>query len=179
MAECVVWDQRAVRRRALVLLAVADRVKSEGWDDGVAVQLSRAAHELIAMANGGPELYPCLHPNEFASLSRLCPGRNVSPTSSTSRHSTIAPETPMQAPRGGIGRITIAALRSSVGSPRNWRAAPIRTGSRTSSTLTIGTLALPRLISRRRHRHSVGSLLFSLFTISLIRVSSPPHSFLS
>jgi hypothetical protein len=54
MAECVVWDQRAVRRRALVLLAVADRVKSEGWDDGVAVQLSRAAHELIAMANGGP-----------------------------------------------------------------------------------------------------------------------------
>jgi hypothetical protein len=51
MAECVVWDQRTVRQRALGLLAVADRVKSEGWDDGVAAQLRQAAHELIAIAN--------------------------------------------------------------------------------------------------------------------------------
>jgi hypothetical protein len=54
MAGCVARDQIAVRQRALVLLSVADRVKSEGWDDGVAAQLRQAAHELIAMATDGP-----------------------------------------------------------------------------------------------------------------------------
>jgi hypothetical protein len=30
MADCVAWDLDVVRQRALVLLSVADRVKSEG-----------------------------------------------------------------------------------------------------------------------------------------------------
>jgi hypothetical protein len=54
MADCVARDQIAVRQRALVLLSVVDRVKSEGWDDGVATQLRQAARELIAMAADGP-----------------------------------------------------------------------------------------------------------------------------
>jgi hypothetical protein len=54
MVGCVARDQIAVRQRALVLLSVADRVKSEGWDDAVAAQLRQAAHELIAMATDGP-----------------------------------------------------------------------------------------------------------------------------
>ena len=54
MADSVVRDQLGLRQRALVLLAVADRVKSEGWNDGVAAQLRRAAHELIVMVSDSP-----------------------------------------------------------------------------------------------------------------------------
>jgi len=50
MADCVAWDLDVVRQRALVLLAVADSVKSEGWGDGVAAQLRRAARDLVEMA---------------------------------------------------------------------------------------------------------------------------------
>ena len=54
MTDYVALDQIAVRQRALVLLSVADRVKSEGWDDGVAAQLRQAARELMALATDGP-----------------------------------------------------------------------------------------------------------------------------
>ena len=50
MADCVAWDLEVVRQRALVLLSVADSVKSEGWGDGVAAQLRRAARDLVEMA---------------------------------------------------------------------------------------------------------------------------------
>ena len=50
MADCVAWDLEVVRQRALVLLSVADSVKSEGWGDGVAAQLRRAARDLFEMA---------------------------------------------------------------------------------------------------------------------------------
>ena len=50
MADCFAWDLDVVRQRALVLLSVADSVKSEGWDDGVAAQLRRAARDLVEMA---------------------------------------------------------------------------------------------------------------------------------
>ncbi len=50
MADCVAWDLDVVRQRALVLLSVADNVKSEGWGDGVAAQLRQAAHDLVVMA---------------------------------------------------------------------------------------------------------------------------------
>jgi hypothetical protein len=50
MADCVAWDLDVVRQRALVLLSVADSVKSEGWGDGVAAQLRRAARDLVEMA---------------------------------------------------------------------------------------------------------------------------------
>jgi len=49
MADCVAWDLEVVRQRALVLLSVADSVKSEGWGDGVAAQLRRAARDLVEM----------------------------------------------------------------------------------------------------------------------------------
>jgi hypothetical protein len=49
MADYVAWDLDVVRQRALVLLSVADSVKSEGWDDGVAAQLRRAARDLVEM----------------------------------------------------------------------------------------------------------------------------------
>jgi hypothetical protein len=54
MADSIVWDQFGLRQRALALLAVADRVKSEGWNDGVEAQLRRAAHELIVMVSDSP-----------------------------------------------------------------------------------------------------------------------------
>jgi hypothetical protein len=54
MADSIVRDQFGLRQRALALLAVAARVKSEGWNDGVAAQLSRAAHELIVMVSDSP-----------------------------------------------------------------------------------------------------------------------------
>jgi hypothetical protein len=50
MADRVAWDLEMVRQRALVLLSVADSVKGEGWDDGVAAQLRRAARDLVEMA---------------------------------------------------------------------------------------------------------------------------------
>ena len=50
MADCVAWDPDVVRQRALVLLSVADSVNSEGWGDGVAAQLRRAARDLVEMA---------------------------------------------------------------------------------------------------------------------------------
>ena len=50
MADRVAWDLEMVRQRALVLLSVADSVKSEGWGDGVAAQLRRAARDLVEMA---------------------------------------------------------------------------------------------------------------------------------
>ena len=50
MADVGAWDLDVVRQRALVLLSVADSVKSEGWDDGVAAQLRRAARDLVEMA---------------------------------------------------------------------------------------------------------------------------------
>jgi hypothetical protein len=49
MADRVAWDLEMVRQRALVLLSVADSVKSEGWGDGVAAQLRRAARDLVEM----------------------------------------------------------------------------------------------------------------------------------
>jgi hypothetical protein len=49
MADFGAWDLDVVRQRALVLLSVADSVKSEGWDDGVAAQLRRAARDLVEM----------------------------------------------------------------------------------------------------------------------------------
>jgi hypothetical protein len=49
MADFGAWDLDVVRQRALVLLSVADSVKSEGWDDGVAAQLREAAHDLVEM----------------------------------------------------------------------------------------------------------------------------------
>ena len=51
MADCVAWDQNAVKQRALVLLSLADSVKREGWGDGVAAQLQQAAYDLIVMAS--------------------------------------------------------------------------------------------------------------------------------
>ena len=51
MAEPIAWDRDAVRQRARTLLSVADRVKDEGWDDGVAAQLRQAACELMAMVS--------------------------------------------------------------------------------------------------------------------------------
>jgi hypothetical protein len=50
MPDRVAWDLDVVRQRALVLLSVADSVKSEGWGDGVAAQLRRAARDLVEMA---------------------------------------------------------------------------------------------------------------------------------
>jgi hypothetical protein len=50
MADGVAWDLDVVRQRALALLSVADSVKSEGWGDGVAVQLRRAARDLLVLA---------------------------------------------------------------------------------------------------------------------------------
>jgi hypothetical protein len=55
MADGVAWDPDVVRQRALVLLSVADSVKSEGWDDGVAAQLRRAARDLVEMTTDPKE----------------------------------------------------------------------------------------------------------------------------
>jgi hypothetical protein len=52
MTGCVAGDQHTVRQRALILLSVADSVIREGWDDAVAVQLRRAAHDLLRIATG-------------------------------------------------------------------------------------------------------------------------------
>jgi hypothetical protein len=51
MADGIARDQHTVRERALVLLAVADTINKEGWDDAVAAQLRRAAHDLLGMAS--------------------------------------------------------------------------------------------------------------------------------
>lgn len=50
MAACVARDQFTVQQRALILLSVAESVKREGWGDAVAVELRRAAHDLLMIA---------------------------------------------------------------------------------------------------------------------------------